>query len=118
MEVAVRLAVHLLDVLDDADAELVEVQVGVAGDQRIVRPVDNRRPERADGVALVLLELAPEPEVARLLADSEHVRPVHHAAALDAGQPEDEAEQPTLCVERSGGDAADALADLEDARGD
>jgi hypothetical protein len=90
--------------------------VRVARDEGIVRPVDHRAAERANGVPLVLLEAAAEPEVARILANREHVGPVHDSPALDAGKPEDETEQSAAGVERAGRDAADALAHLEDAR--
>jgi hypothetical protein len=116
MELAIGVTIHLLHVFGDANTELVEVEVSVAGDQRIVGPVDYRAAERAYGVPLVLLEHAADSEIARVLANSEHVGPVDDAAALDAGEPEDEAEQPAVAIECPGRDAAHALADLEDAR--
>ena len=56
-----------------------------------------------------VLEPTPESEVPRLGAHGEHVGPVHDAAALDAGEPEDETEQRSVRIERADGDAADAL---------
>jgi hypothetical protein len=52
--------------------------------------------------------------VSEVGADRQHVGPVDEIAVLDTGHPEDEADDVAAAVEGAGGDATDALADLED----
>ena len=113
-----RLAVHLLYVLSDAHAEHVEIEVGVARDEWIVRPVDHRCTQFADDPALVFLESPTETKVPRFRPHGEHVRPVDDPTSLpfDTGQAVDEAEQMIVFVECTGRDPADALRHLENAR--
>src|SRR5262245_19700360 len=90
----------------------------VASNERIVRPIDHHAAQLAHGLTLIFLEPPPEPEVASLGANGEHVGPVYDLAAFHAREPVDEAEQRVVLVERASHHAADTLRDLENARGD
>ena len=48
---AVGDAVHVFDVLGETHAETIEVEMRVASNQRIVRPIDDVGPELPDGSA-------------------------------------------------------------------
>src|SRR5438067_1466018 len=57
------LAVHVARVSHRADAEHVEVEMGVAGDERIERPIDHAPANPRDRAALIFLEPTADPEV-------------------------------------------------------
>ena len=90
---AVGDAVHVFNVLGQPHAKPVEIEMCVARDQRIERPVDDRGAQVAHHVPLVLLEPPAKAEVSRVWPHGQHVRPVNRAAALDPGESEHEAEQ-------------------------
>jgi hypothetical protein len=50
--------------------------------------------------------------------NAEHVRPVRESAIADTGDPEDEAEQVVLRVERSGSESTDVVDDVQQRRWD
>src|SRR5437764_1185773 len=110
-------AVHVDHVLQYPHAQPVEVQVRVAGDERVEGPVHQAHAPLEQGVALKLLESAADAVVAQLGSHGEHVGPVDQPAVLDAGHAEHEAEEPVLGVEGAGRNAAEPLADLEDSGG-
>ena len=66
---------------------------------------------------LELFEEASDPVVTEVCPDREHVGPVDEVPVLDAGHAEDESDDVSAPVECAGGDAADALGDLEDGGG-
>ena len=108
---AARVAVHVDDVLHGRRPEAVQVEVGVARHERIVRPQHAADVSFQELVALKLLEPLAEAGPARLGPHREHVRPVHELAVADAADPEDEAEQPAVSVERARRHPADPLGD-------
>ena len=101
----------------DAHPELVQVEVRVPGDERIERPIDDVAAELANELSLLLLEPASEADVPRLGAHGEHVGPVDDAPSLDAGESEDESDEVPVRPESAEDDAADALSDFKEARG-
>src|SRR6185437_13005505 len=111
-------AVHVGNVLGNAHAQPVEVEVSVAGHERVEGPVHAHDAEATDGFALKLLEVAPDPVIAEFGSYGEHVGPVDQVTPFDAGEAEDEADQAVIAVEGAGGDAADALGHLENGGGD
>src|SRR5690348_4952939 len=115
MQRAIGVAVHILDVLGGAHTEDVEVEMGVACDEWIVRPVDDRSAEIMYDAALVFLEAASESEVAGFGANSEHVGPVDDAPILDTSEAVHETEQSTLGIEGASSDSADPLRHLQNA---
>ena len=91
-------------------AEPIEVEVRVAGDERVERPEHRLDADGAHELALVILQSLAEMIAARVLADREHVGPVDQTPVAYAGEPEHEAEHSAGRVERGGGHAADFLA--------
>src|SRR5207237_331750 len=77
-------------------------------------PVDRAHAELQQRLALKLLEPAADAVVAQLGADGQHIGPVDQPSVLDAGDAEDEADEPLPGVEGARSHAAQALADLED----
>ena len=84
---------------------------------RVVGPEDGPRPRSRDGLALVLLELAADPLVLRVHADSEHVGPVDDLSVAHAGDAEDEAEQLIPLAESACRDATELLGDEHETGG-
>ena len=116
---AVRVApVHVGDEFADRRAEDVEIEMGVAGDERIVRPVHRLDANRAAAVALVALEPFTDALSAGVRADGEEVGPMDEPIVLESGEPEDEAGHATVGVKGAGGDTADLRSDHEDRGGD
>ena len=81
-----RDAVHVLDVVDQADAQPIEVEVGVPRLERIERPEHARDPSAREHGALHLLQVATHAHAARVLADAEHVGPVNRLTVAQAGE--------------------------------
>ena len=116
MEHAVRHAVHVVDILRQAHAKAVEVQVRVPRDERIVRPIDHRASDLPHRLSLILLETAPQAEIASVRTYGQHVGPVDDFTALDPRQSKDEPQEIARLAECTGNDAADTLRHLQDAR--
>ena len=112
-ERAPHVAVHVAGVFHDAGPEHVEVEMGIAGHERVVRPIDEVRTETGNGGELEFLEPAADADVLRLGAHGEHVRPVHHATVFHAGESEHESEQTPVAGKGPRRDAPHALRDLE-----
>jgi hypothetical protein len=106
-------AVEVRNVLGDARAEPVEVEMCVARDQGVERPEHCLDADRTHQVALVVLQLFAELLAPRFFADGQHVGPVDRATIAHARQPEHESQHSALRVECAGGHAADFLGDAE-----
>ena len=110
MQIAARVAaIHVPDVLHRAHAEHIEVEMRVARDERIVRPVDDARAQLCHCAPLEFLQPPTDAEVLRFGAHRQHVGPVHDDAVLDARHAVHEADQPAAGGERAGRDAAELL---------
>src|SRR5262249_31865619 len=72
-------------------AQSCEVQMRVWSLQRIEGPLDQVQALRQRALTLRQLQLMAQAAAAVLLVDAEHVRPLHHAAVLQARDRKDEA---------------------------
>ena len=113
---AVGDAVHVLHELVHARAELVQVQVGIAGNERIEGPVHDADAQRLAFRALPGLELRAHAGAAQFGNDRQHVAPVGELAVANAGEAENEADEATVGGKGAGGDPADLRAHLQDGR--
>ncbi len=81
-------------------AEFGDVEVGVAAEERVVRPRDMVQPLVADDLPLGAFEREADAAVAVIGMDTQHVRTVFGARAvrrfLDAGEAEDKADEPVI----------------------
>src|SRR5687768_15852845 len=111
-------AVHVLDVVDDAYAESIEVEMGVARLQRIERPKHSSNASAGKLLALELLEMAPDTGSADTLAHAEHVRPVNRLPIADAGEAEHEANERPGGIERADGEPANTRGHAKQRRRD
>src|SRR5579862_8743191 len=106
-------AVHVGHVVQNVDAEPIQVEMRVLGLERIERPAHAGDADLAQHLALVFLEASADAGVAFALAHAQLVRPVDELAFVHAGDAEHEADQRAVGVERTDRDAADFLNDLE-----
>src|SRR5262245_595754 len=116
MQRAARGAVHIDRVVDDANAEAIDVEVGVAGLQRIERPELTRDAASCELGALGFLEPASDAHLARFGANAEHVRPVNDFVVSHSGEAEDESDQ-HIVSEGAENEAPDVRGDLQDGGG-
>ncbi|MBA4071148.1 MAG: hypothetical protein C0497_04820 [Gemmatimonas sp.] len=115
---AVGDAVHVLHELVDARAQLVEVQVRIARDERIPGPVHDADAHCLASRALPGLQPSAQPAAAQFRNDGQHIAPVGEHAVADACQPEDKADKTSGRIEGAGRDPANLGTDLEDGRRD
>ena len=109
MQRALRLSVHVFDILGDVRAEHIDVEMGVPRHERIVRPVDHHATDLLHGVALKVLQASSQTEISCLGPHGEHVGPVYDASVLHTGEAIHEAEQLTVGVERASGHTTHTL---------
>ena len=100
------LAVDVLFVLLDEDAEPGEVEVGVDRLQRIVSPLDQVEAHVQDAAALLELQHPADASAPERRQDAQHVRPVREAAAPDRGQRVDHPHESAGRIERADEDRA------------
>lgn len=84
-------AVHVFHVLRRTRAQPHEVEVCVAGDERIERPVHRAHTHRYAQFTLQQLEAFAKVEPARFVPHCEHVRPVRHLTVAYTRDAEHEA---------------------------
>ena len=116
MQRARRLAVDVLLVLLDDDAQLGEIEMGVQRLHRIEGPLDEIETHRQRAIALHQLQTVADAVSSVVLNDAEHVRPLRRPPFSDAGQRVHKADHP-LAVERADQDAAAFDADRENRDG-
>ena len=87
MQVARRIAVHVLGVLVRARTEFHEIEVRVEALQRVVGPLDPRVAARRHTARLFQLQSRAQPGTAQRLVDAGHVRPVQPAGRGDRRAP-------------------------------
>jgi len=100
-------AVHVLDVVDHANAESIEVEVRVACLQRVERPQHAGDAASGELFTLQLLEVTPHAGPTDALTHAEHVGPVNRLAVANAGETEHEADERAAGIERANGEPAD-----------
>ena len=92
MERTLGRAVHVGDVLDDARAQAIEIEVRVLRDQRVECPADAANAATRQLGALTVLEHAPDTKIPSRFSHAENVGPVDDFLVFHASQPEHEAD--------------------------
>src|SRR4051794_28018096 len=108
--------VHVGDIIGDPGAQTVEIEMRVAGDQRVERPDDASDSHLRHQRALVELEPAADAMIPRLRSHREHVGPVNQVPVSEAGHAEHETEHWTALsrtIERRRRHSPEVLRHLE-----
>ena len=111
-------SVHVGHKLGHVCAKTAQIELRVARDERVKRPIHRLNTERPAPVALIVLQRLADVPPARLWTHGEHVRPVREATVHRSREAEYESEERTVRIEGAGRDAAESLAHQEDGSGD
>ena len=92
--------------------------MSVAGNERIVRPIDFLDPTAQENVALVELEFPSDAGVAETIFYGQHVRPMDRASMTEARKAKHKSDHRALCIEGARCNSSDLLDNLRKRCGD
>ena len=92
--------------------------MSVAGNERIVRPIDFLDPTAQENVALVELEFPSDAGVAETIFYCQHVRPMDRASMTEARKAEHNSNHRAACIEGARSNSSDLLDNLRKRCGD